>query len=133
MSELSSEGSGLRLSFLEIFNPDIAYSYVEIPLIQRDYAQGRASVGAVRERFLRSLKEALVGQSGELSLDFVYGEVVERQNGEQRVGTCRWPATAHDLVSTSLVSRLCCRPEGAGGLPAKDEEQEGGAEVPILS
>ena len=83
MSELSSEGSGLRLSFLEIFNPDIAYSYVEIPLIQRDYAQGRASVGAVRERFLRSLKEALVGQSGELSLDFVYGEVVERQNGEK--------------------------------------------------
>ncbi|HOC54007.1 MAG TPA: DUF262 domain-containing protein [Verrucomicrobiota bacterium] len=63
--------TGQRLSFLELFKE---YGYVEIPLIQRDYAQGRDSAKTVRERFLDSLFGALK-EHQPLSLDFVYGEV----------------------------------------------------------
>lgn len=67
-------------------------SSIEIPLIQRDYAQGRASdaVVTVRTNFLGVLHDAVTG--GEpVSLDFVYGEVDEASSklqpldGQQRL------------------------------------------------
>lgn len=55
---------------------------IVIPIIQRDYAQGRESEGALRKRFLNRLKKALdeaitFSNEGErtthrLILDFVY-------------------------------------------------------------
>lgn len=69
-----------------------AITAVEIPLIQRDYAQGRSDPRAVdiRNTFLDALLEALVG--GEpMGLDFVYGEVndgtFEPLDGQQRLTT----------------------------------------------
>lgn len=52
---------------------------VRIPLIQRDYAQGRSddSARAVRQRFLQSLYQTLTADPASrqpLDLDFVYGE-----------------------------------------------------------
>jgi hypothetical protein len=65
---------------------------VEIPLIQRDFAQGRkiAAVTTIRENFLDVLHEAANG--GEpVGLDFVYGEVdngtLEPLDGQQRLTT----------------------------------------------
>lgn len=65
---------------------------IRIPLIQRDYAQGRGgdSVGRIRQAFLNVLHNALVG--GErISLDFVYGDVtdgvLEPLDGQQRLTT----------------------------------------------
>jgi len=49
---------------------------IEIPKIQRDYAQGRESQGEVRERFLNSIFEALENKT-EIEMDFVYGSVKE--------------------------------------------------------
>lgn len=48
---------------------------IEIPIIQRDYAQGRKtpSVKRIRERFVSSLKEALMPDGKATVLDFVYG------------------------------------------------------------
>lgn len=49
---------------------------VSVPVIQRDYAQGRKSKKAknVREKFLRDLADHL--KSGDpLGLDFVYGSM----------------------------------------------------------
>ncbi len=49
---------------------------VRIPIVQRDYAQGRDEVAEVRERFLEALYDALdrAGPETEpLDLDFVYG------------------------------------------------------------
>ena len=65
---------------------------IRIPLIQRDYAQGREgdAVGRIRRAFLDVLHGAVVG--GEpISLDFVYGDVtdgvLEPLDGQQRLTT----------------------------------------------
>jgi len=91
MSKESSELTGLRLSFLELITK---YQRVEIPLIQRDYAQGRASAAVVRERFLISLLEAL-RDDVPLSLDFVYGEVVD--------GCCFQPIDGQQRLTTLFL------------------------------
>lgn len=48
---------------------------IEIPIIQRDYAQGRENKKYLRERLLGKMIKALQDKSGTmtLSLDFVYG------------------------------------------------------------
>ena len=49
---------------------------VEIPIIQRDYAQGRAGKEELRKKFLTDLKNVLdsKNESGEtIKLDFIYG------------------------------------------------------------
>lgn len=95
MSESTSETKGYRRSFLELFQKYQEYSYVEIPLIQRDYAQGRESAKAIRELFLKSLRGALKHDHW-LSLDFIYGKVVKAESnlicfqpidGQQRLTT----------------------------------------------
>lgn len=45
---------------------------IVIPIIQRDYAQGRIGKEYLRERFLGQLFDALQQQNTELVLDFVY-------------------------------------------------------------
>ncbi|MCC2548517.1 DUF262 domain-containing protein [Hymenobacter sp. BT175] len=52
----------------------ISFAGVQVPMIQRDYAQGRKSEEAVRSRFLSALFGAL-GGNNQLTLDFVYGSV----------------------------------------------------------
>jgi hypothetical protein len=87
MTAITPETNGVRLSFLELF---VQYDYVEIPLIQRDYAQGRLSAQGVRDRFLTSLLKALKEREP-LSLDFVYGKVATDRfqpiDGQQRLTT----------------------------------------------
>lgn len=63
---------------------------IEIPIIQRDYAQGRKGKEELREKFLTDLKNAL--DHGEtLKLDFVYGNVennvLNPLDGQQRLTT----------------------------------------------
>ena len=68
---------------------------IEIPIIQRDYAQGRIGKEKLREGFLTSLKQALDGNlpHGEkvLKLDFVYGATEKGcmlpLDGQQRLTT----------------------------------------------
>lgn len=65
---------------------------IEIPLIQRDYAQGRRNprVDDIRNTFLDALHQALSG-GNPMGLDFVYGEVndgtFEPLDGQQRLTT----------------------------------------------
>jgi hypothetical protein len=65
---------------------------IEIPLIQRDYAQGRkgATVERIRKGFLDVLHSAVTGR-GAVSLDFIYGEVkdgiFQPLDGQQRLTT----------------------------------------------
>ncbi|MDL2208817.1 DUF262 domain-containing protein, partial [Parabacteroides sp. OttesenSCG-928-O15] len=63
---------------------------IEIPIIQRDYAQGRVGKEKLRETFLKSLKETLDSRT-ELTLDFVYGSVENNSlnplDGQQRLTT----------------------------------------------
>ena len=45
---------------------------IEIPKIQRDYAQGRKGKSELRRAFLGDLHDALVHGKNDLKLDFVY-------------------------------------------------------------
>lgn len=66
---------------------------IEIPIIQRDYAQGRLGKEYLRQGFLTNLKEALDEEDDEkeLKLDFVYGSVengkLQPLDGQQRLTT----------------------------------------------
>ncbi len=67
---------------------------VEIPIIQRDYAQGRAGKEELRKKFLTDLKNVLdsKNESGEtIKLDFIYGAtdsgVMTPLDGQQRLTT----------------------------------------------
>lgn len=65
-------------------------SEIEIPIIQRDYAQGRAGKEELRKSFLRDLTDAL-GANKRIKLDFVYGTnengVLIPLDGQQRLTT----------------------------------------------
>ena len=67
----------------------LSESRIVIPIIQRDYAQGRQGKENLRKRFLLSLKQALDGDS--LKLDFVYGTIEDNElhplDGQQRLTT----------------------------------------------
>ena len=95
MNESNCEGQ--RLGFLKLFE---RYDYVEIPLIQRDYAQGRESAKAVRERFLDSLLAILKDDKQPLSLDFIYGEVMEEVEGKP---SCFQPIDGQQRLTTLFL------------------------------
>lgn len=68
---------------------------IEIPIIQRDYAQGRKGKETLREMFLKNLKNAIDNNLSDkqeiLILDFVYGSVkngkLQPLDGQQRLTT----------------------------------------------
>lgn len=91
--------TGYRVTFAELFEPAAtqdstraAIREIEIPVIQRDYAQGRdlEHVRDVRTAFLHALRKALTGDDP-LSLDFVWGDltgdVLRPLDGQQRLTT----------------------------------------------
>lgn len=63
---------------------------IEIPIIQRDYAQGRLGKENLRKNFLADLKNAL-DSGGAMKLDFVYGSIengnLNPLDGQQRLTT----------------------------------------------
>ncbi|WP_163408097.1 DUF262 domain-containing protein [Flavobacterium ajazii] len=63
---------------------------VEIPIIQRDYAQGREDKSEIRQRFLNTIFNAL-SLNKPLELDFIYGSVIDNcmqpLDGQQRLTT----------------------------------------------
>ena len=82
---------------------------IEIPIIQRDYAQGRelANVQRIRNRFLDAMYKAITGRK-KMILDFVYGEIENQKfiplDGQQRLTTLfllHWYAAKKEGVSDS--------------------------------
>jgi hypothetical protein len=57
---------------VEINNSKIIFDGIQVPIIQRDYAQGRKKESSIRDRFLKSIFKALK-KNKNLELDFVYG------------------------------------------------------------
>src|SRR5579862_1635620 len=95
MNEAVNPQFGQRVTFRELFT---RHPIVEIPIIQRDYVQGRLSQSEVRTEFLKALHSALSKPNGDpglpLDLDFIYGSVEStgRQafcplDGQQRLTT----------------------------------------------
>jgi hypothetical protein len=69
---------------------------VKIPLIQRDYAQGRTSVRDLRNSFIEKIKKVINNEDEKLNLDFVYGYTAKSEkdktdfiplDGQQRLST----------------------------------------------
>ena len=52
-------------------------NYIQIPIIQRDYAQGRDEdkVVRIRDKFLSTLYTMIKNDDKSIDLDFVYGKV----------------------------------------------------------
>ena len=70
----------------------LAVEAIEIPVLQRDYAQGRSieKIARIRKDFLDVLHDALVNDAS-VTLDFVYGDIVRGKltllDGQQRLTT----------------------------------------------
>lgn len=100
-------------SFMDIFQQtfsngqdEVKLEKIIIPIIQRDYAQGRAGsdIKRVRDRFLEALLHAV--EEEPITLDFVYGDinddgVMTPLDGQQRLTTLfllHWYAAKKDQV-----------------------------------
>jgi hypothetical protein len=88
---------------------------IEIPIIQRDYAQGRESkdVSRIRKQFINSLYNAITGKSEPIKLDFVYGNVTNSRliplDGQQRLTTLfllHWYIAKHEKINETEYSFL---------------------------
>jgi uncharacterized protein with ParB-like and HNH nuclease domain len=63
---------------------------IEIPIIQRDYAQGRKDKKEIRINFLTALHQSIL-EDKNIKLDFIYGSIVDDSfqplDGQQRLTT----------------------------------------------
>jgi hypothetical protein len=96
------------------------YPRIEVPLIQRDYAQGRETEKDVRDEFLKALHWALDLPAGDprlpLNLDFIYGSMESGNSGsflpldgQQRLTTLfllHWYTAWRDGQSSNFESML---------------------------
>lgn len=87
---------------------------IEIPIIQRDYAQGRVGKEYLRKSFLGDLKKALDNEppfrDTEMKLDFVYGSIesgnLNPLDGQQRLTTL-WLLHWYIALRAGLLYRAC--------------------------
>lgn len=119
---------GYKTTFVGMFQPRHdgmpTVNHVEIPLIQRDYAQGRhdSNVEVIRRDFLDVLISAVTGGDS-IDLDFVYGEInndsqtLRPLDGQQRLTTLfliHWYVAARlgrlDEAKSWLKFRYATRP-----------------------
>lgn len=108
-------------TFMDIFNAEfenngesVQLKKIVIPIIQRDYAQGRkdAEISRTRTRFIDSLCNAMTGNA--LTLDFIYGDVnsdgvMTPLDGQQRLTTLfllHWYAARKERVAEMEYSFL---------------------------
>ena len=77
-----------KYTFIDVCQQD--FDGIEIPIIQRDYAQGREKEEKKRNRFLEALLKAVNSDKG-ITLDFIYGSVIDKKliplDGQQRLTT----------------------------------------------
>lgn len=95
---------------------NVTIKKIEIPIIQRDYAQGRKipAVKRIRERFVKSLKDAIMPDGKGITLDFVYGYRNEHGtliplDGQQRLTTLfllHWYIARHEGIEEEALAFL---------------------------
>ena len=91
MAENNRSAKAETLSFVQLMDKGLC---ITIPMIQRDYAQGRANARTteIRENFVRDLHNAILTKDDRrLSLEFVYGSCKDGAfiplDGQQRLTT----------------------------------------------
>lgn len=100
---------GYPTTFIGLFDPPCgerpAITEIEIPIIQRDFAQGRSDeeAAAIRERFLDAIIHTATTDDS-MGLDFIYGDVkdgiLRPLDGQQRLTTLF-------LLHWYVASRAC--------------------------
>ena len=113
---------GTQHSFIDLFESEylvgdkkIKLNRILIPMVQRDYAQGRehADVNRIRDRFLDSLFNAVVNHKP-ITLDFIYGDIDDDGvmvpiDGQQRLTTLfllHWYAAKKSCLTLDQSSCL---------------------------
>lgn len=89
---------------------ELVQSYnVKVPIIQRDYAQGRKRNITICENFLKALKDSIINNKT-INLDFIYGNVEDEVflplDGQQRLTTLfllHWYAFAKENNTDTLI------------------------------
>lgn len=81
---------------------------IEIPIIQRDYAQGRIDKNEIRTSFLSAIFNS-IKESKRIRLDFIYGSIVNDSfqplDGQQRLTTLfllHWYAAMKESISVEM-------------------------------
>lgn len=113
--------SGKRLTFFQL----IQEYHIQIPIIQRDYAQGRITAHEIRDSFLDALLAYLEENKKHRDLDFVYGtqsnEAIDDEtkfiplDGQQRLTTLfllHWYLAIKDGEINELRKHLVCSKQG---------------------
>ncbi|MFK7101932.1 DUF262 domain-containing protein [Flavobacterium oreochromis] len=72
-----------RHTFWSLINK---YNKIEVPIIQRDYAQGRETFDAkrIRKKFINEVLVNSLLQDSHVELDFVYGSIIEEVSGDEK-------------------------------------------------
>ena len=106
--------SSIFKTIIESQEKTVALGSIVIPIIQRDYAQGRKGIETdrVRMRFLNALYRAVTDTP--ITLDFVYGDIDEGGvmtplDGQQRLTTLfllYWYAAKKEVINKSEYSFL---------------------------
>ena len=117
-----TRSEGTLTSLAQLFSQpinDAQVQAIEIPLFQRDYAQGRENTqtAQIRKRFITDLCAALDEDGKALHLDFVFGDVVKTSQGGAPVATL-FPLDGQQRLTTLFL--LHCylawhQPEGFEG------------------
>ncbi len=102
-----------KFNFITIFQAS-GIKKIVIPIIQRDYAQGRSnsSIKRVRENFLKALYDAVTKKP--ITLDFIYGDLDDKGiliplDGQQRLTTLfllHWYAAKREKISAHKLGFL---------------------------
>ena len=100
----------VNISFWELINQ----YQINIPIIQRDYAQGRVEEKERREMFLKVLYDCLTTNNS-LSLDFVYGRKDKNKDvffpidGQQRLTTLfllHWYVAKKECIDKGTIQKM---------------------------
>jgi len=82
---------------------------IVVPMIQRDYAQGRSGKEHIRSAFLKDVETHLIAGTS-LTLDFVYGNTESGKfhplDGQQRLNPLRNSKISTHISSPQLVTTL---------------------------
>jgi hypothetical protein len=112
---MATKAISQETAFGQIFkNNGGLFKSIEIPMVQRDFAQGRESkdVLRIRNSFLNAIHSALV-EDRPVKLDFIYGTITEGKliplDGQQRLTTLylvHWYIAKHENRDPTVYSFL---------------------------
>lgn len=98
---------------------------IVIPIIQRDYAQGRDSskISEIRERFLNTLFEMIDNKEKSVDLDFIYGSIKLFKNSESESEDVIFtPLDGQQRLTTLFLLHWYLSREEDGSIPKKYTE-----------